>query len=63
MLLVIYIKDKKTKADILLLSFRAKTSWLVKDLLQTANGLNNKNSLMVNHRRHQLGYRVTPCHA
>lgn len=50
MLLVIYIKDKKTKADILLLSFRAKTSWLVKDLLQTANGLNNKNSLMVNHR-------------
>lgn len=50
MLLVIYIKDKETKADILLLSFRAKTSWLVKDLLQTANGLNNKNSLMVNHR-------------
>lgn len=47
MLLVIYIKDKKTKADILLLSFRAVK---VKDLLQTANGLNNKNSLMVNHR-------------
>lgn len=47
MLLVIYIKDKKTKADILLLSFRAVK---VKDLLQTANGLNNKNSLKVNHR-------------